>query len=321
MPISRNNRLYCTAEQYAAAKKNNNALEYVRRRGYALIQEGKYYRLRDHDSLVFAPDGTWWWNSRGLHGNDALEFLIRCEGRSFPEAVLILAGDHPEDRSGLAAEPVSSAPIPAPVVPFKLPPCSSDMRRMVAYLCKTRKLAYALVQEMLDQGLVYESVYRTTCGTEIHNACFVSYDARGIPVSAYQRGITADSTYKGEVPGSSKDWGWLLSGKHPTTLYIFEAVIDAASFATLRLRQGEDPLDDGDYLALGGLSLIPIQHYLDTHPHIEEITLLLDGDAWGKAAAQRCQEKLEKLGYRVSSRIPPYGKDWNDTLIAASQNQ
>lgn len=322
MPISKNNQLYYTAEQYAAAKRNNNALEYARRQGYDLVREGKFYRLRDHDSLVFTPAGKWFWNSRQLHGS-ALEFLIHCEGRSFPEAVLILAGEtarplDPGSRPGLPSKPGGDPP--APTVEFKLPPRSGDMRRMVGYLCRERKLDYRLVKEMITQGGVYESVFRTTSGKELHNACFVSYDNLGIPVSAYQRGITTGSTYKGEVPGSSKDWGWLLSGKRPTKLYIFEAAIDAASYVTLRLRQGKYPLDNGDYLALGGLSFVPIQNYIDRHPNIEEITLLLDGDAPGQTAAARFQAALEELGYQVKALLPPFGKDWNDTLRAVSQN-
>lgn len=315
MPVSKNNQLYYTAEEYAAAKRNNSALEYVRRQGYELVREGSYYHLKDHDSLIFTPEGKWFWNSRRLHGN-ALEFIVQYEGRSFPEAVLILAGAAVPESGQKHPEPPprpKEAPAAAPVK-FKLPPPAGDMRRMFGYLCGRRKLDYGLVKEMVAQGGVYESLYGKVPGKELHNACFVSYDDMGVPVSAYQRGITTDSTFKGDVPGSSKEWGWLLSGRHPTKLYIFEAAIDAASYVTLRLRQGEHPLDDGDYLALGGLIFVPIQHYLDAHPHVEEITLLLDGDVWGKAAAQRFQDKLQDLGYRVITRLPPYGKDWNDTL-------
>lgn len=332
MPVSKCNLLYYTAEQYKAARQNNNALEYVRRQGYELVREGSYYRAKDHDSLVFTPEGKWFWNSRRLHGS-ALEFIVQYEGRSFPEAVLILAGDTalssdyrscPEpsplgDRS--PAPPPTSQKASAAPVEFKLPPPAGDMRRLFGYLCGARKLDYGLVKEMVAQGGVYESLYGKIPGKELHNACFVSYDDMCVPVSAYQRGITTDSAFKGDVPGSRKDWGWLLSGKRPAKLYIFEAAIDAASYVTLRLRQGEYPLDDGDYLALGGLIFDPIRHYIDRHPHVEEITLLLDGDLPGKAASKRFRYNLQELGYRVITRFPPVGKDWNDTLLAVSKGK
>jgi len=91
MPISRSKRTYYTKEEYEAAKRNDNALFYAQRQGYDLVRTGRYFYMRQHDSLVFAPSGAWFWNSRGLSGR-ALEFIVLYEGRSFPEAVLILAG-------------------------------------------------------------------------------------------------------------------------------------------------------------------------------------------------------------------------------------
>lgn len=324
VPISKNNRVYYTAEQYAAARQNNNALEYVRRQGYDLVQEGKFYRLKDHDSLVFTADGRFFWNSRGVHGG-ALEFLVQYEGRSFPEAVLLLAGDAvpSSDRRNCPEPPPKSqeAP-PIPPVEFRLPPPAKDMRRMFGYLCGTRKLMHQVVVEMIAQGIVYESVYHTPSGKELHNACFVSFDSMGNPCNAYQRGMTSTGTpYKGDVPGGNKSFGWLLHGKEPTKLYVFEAAIDAASYVTLLLRQGEYPLDRGDYLALGGLNFTPILRYLDRHPHTDEITLLLDGDPPGQAAAKRFRAALEDLGYTVETILPPMGKDWNDTLKALCEEQ
>lgn len=316
MPISKKNRMYYTQGQYEAAKRNSNALEYAREHGYDLVRKGNYYSLREHDSMVFTPDGKWFWNSRQLQGS-ALEFMVYYEGRSFPEAVLLLAGTLDIPVPG--GQPTLSAPPPKqeerPV--FRLPPRSANMRRLFGYLCGTRKLDSRVVKEMVAQEIVYESIYRTKSGKELHNACFVSYDALGAPCSAYQRGMTSGTAYKGEVPGSSKDWGWLFIGRHPTKLYIFEAAIDAASYVTLLYRQGKDPLEDGDFLALGGLNYTPIENYLSRRPHIERVFLLLDGDNPGQTAAKRFQAALTELGYEATVLPPPTGKDWNDALRAS----
>lgn len=317
MPISKKNRLYYTAEQYEAARSNSNALEYARRQGYDLVRRGSYYCLREHDSMVFTPEGKWFWNSRQLHGG-ALEFMMYYEGRSFPEAVLLLAGTSEPGASPPNGQPSTPAPQPKPEtekVPFCLPPRAQNMRRLFGYLCGARKLDYGVVKEMTAQGIVYESIFRSSTGKELHNACFVSYDGLGNPCSAFQRGMTS-TVYKGEVPGSSKDWGWVLHGKHPTKLYVFEAAIDAASYVTWQIRQGNDPLLDGDFLALGGLNFTPIERYLERHPHVEHVLLLLDADQPGQAAAQRFQDVLLELGYRVTSLVPPSGKDWNDALCS-----
>ena len=312
MSISRNNRTYYTKEEYEAAKRNDNALLYAQRQGYDLVRTGRYFYMRQHDSLVFAPSGAWFWNSRGLSGR-ALEFIVFYEGRSFPEAVLILAGTV---QPGFTPRVIPRS-IPPPVkqpqpIPFVLPKPANNDRQLFAYLCGRRKLDEAIVREMLEQKVLYESV----SPNHIHNACFVSQDETGKPCSAFLRGMGKKS-FKGEVPGGSKNHGWLLHGKQPDTLLVFEAAIDAASYASLLLHQGIDPFQGRDYLALGGLCFDPIANYLAAHPHIRKIDLLLDGDSWGRAAAARFESDLQEKGFHVSTQFPPVGKDWNDTLISS----
>ena len=312
MSISRNNRTYYTKEEYEAAKRNDNALLYAQRQGYDLVRTGRYFYMRQHDSLVFAPSGCWFWNSRGLSGR-ALEFIVLYEGRSFPEAVLILAGTV---QPGFVPRVIPRS-IPPPVkqpqpIPFVLPKPANNGRQLFAYLCGRRKLEEVIVREMLEQKVLYESV----SPNHIHNACFVSQDETGKPCSAFLRGM-GEKPFKGEVPGGSKNHGWLLHGKQPDTLLVFEAAIDAASYASLLLHQGIAPFQGRDYLALGGLCFDPIANYLAAHPHIRKIYLLLDGDSWGRAAAARFESDLQEKGFHVSTQFPPVGKDWNDTLISS----
>lgn len=185
MPISRSKRTYYTKEEYEAAKRNDNALLYAQRQGYDLVRTGRYFYLRQHDSLVFAPSGAWFWNSRGLSGR-ALEFIVFFEGRSFPEAVLILAGTV---QPGFTPRVIPRS-IPPPVkqpqpIPFALPKPANNDRQLFAYLCGRRKLDEAIVREMLEQKVLYESV----SPNHIHNACFVSQDETGKPCSAFLRGM------------------------------------------------------------------------------------------------------------------------------------
>ena len=89
MPISKNGKPYYTKEQYEAARYNSNALEYARSQGYELVRQGAYYTMKEHDSMVFTPQGTWFWNSRGVHGT-AQEFQMYYENKTLTEAVLTL---------------------------------------------------------------------------------------------------------------------------------------------------------------------------------------------------------------------------------------
>ena len=321
MAISENNRPYYTKEQYERAKCNNNALDYVRSQGYELVQEGRYYHLKEHDSFVFAPNGTWFWNSRGLKGY-AIDFIVKYEGRSWTEAILILAGEaipfEPPRKPNIP--PVSRCePQEKPI--FQLPPHAHDERQLFAYLCGTRKINYHIVKVMVSQGIVYESVFRTTSGNEMHNACFVSLDCNGKPRSAFQRGLLSEgNAFKGEIPGGDKSYGWLFRGYSSREVYVFEAAIDAASYVSLQFLKNQDPLGHADYLALGGLTFLPIHRYLMEHSGICKVHLMLDADQWGIAATQRFLKKLKEMPYDVESQTPPYGKDWNDTLRYLNQH-
>lgn len=52
---------------------------------------GNHYQLRDHDSLkITAPDGKWFWFSRGFGGHTALDYLIKVRDIPFGEAVSTL---------------------------------------------------------------------------------------------------------------------------------------------------------------------------------------------------------------------------------------
>ena len=313
MPISRNNRLYFTPEQKERAGQNSSALEYALSQGYDLVREGSYYKMRDHDSMVFKPDGTWFWNSRHLHGR-APEFIVHYEGLSYVEAILKLAGDDGIARTGPPAIPKPTVPQYTPP-PFKPPPKAESCRQLFAYLCKTRKLDPDVVREMLSQGILYQADKLLDSGQTVHRACFVSYNDTGQPCSVFKRGLSADGPpYKREVPGGDKHFGWVLHGKNPTHLYIFEASIDAASYVSLGMRIKSDPLSNADYLALGGLMFSPVQNYLSSHPDIQCVHLMLDNDQAGREASEQFQKKLRDMGFTVRNHLPPRGKDWNEYL-------
>ena len=323
MPISKNNRLYFTQEQYEKAKANAHALNYARAAGYELKSQGHCYVLKDHDSMVFKEDGSWFWNSRRLHGS-AIDFIIHYEGKSFCEAILILAGENQENT---AACPSDSAPQSIsgenPHPSLKMPPRSSQNKQLFGYLCRTRKLSYEVVKQMVAQKILYQSDYRTKSGHTIPNACFVSYSPDGKASGVSQRGLSSTHTFKGDVPGSDKKYGWCFHGKAPSRVYVFEAAIDAASFVSIGLLHDTDLLQNADFLALEGLSIAPIHHYLSANPQIQHITLMLDNDAAGKDATKHFLSELADCwSGTADSMLPPSGKDWNEYLqrISAESN-
>lgn len=313
-------KAHYTQQQREAAMRNNHALHYAQEHGYNLVREGQCYRLKEHDSMVFTRDGYWHWNSRCVHGR-AVEFIAYYELNNAPDslvqAILILAGETPGRIPETQHIPQSQTP-PAQkrLGEFQCPKRSPDSRRLTAYLCQTRGISIRIVQEMLGQKVLYESVSETGNGNTVHNACFVSYGPDRQPCSAFLRGLNSfGKSFKMEVEGGDKRWGWLLRGKDAESVYVFEACIDAASYATLLLMEGEQPFYRRDFLALGGLSMEPLRNYLHKNRKVKQVYLLLDADAAGQEAVKRFQPVLEEKGYLVTVCQPSWGKDWNDTLV------
>lgn len=326
MPISRNGKPFYTPEQYEQAMYNSNALEYAQAQGYDLVQQGSFYKMKEHDSMVFTPQGRWFWNSRGVHGG-ALEFMIYYEGRTIVDAVLTLVNDpeytkaRPQERSAAqpAKQPAAEKPA-APTYTFKLPDKANNMSRMFYYLCAERGLDKSVMKEMIDQGRLYQSVYSRGDGKAFYNATFVYKDLKGNAIGAYQRGIrdvSGQIPYKRDVPGSDKSWGWLLQGTGKIhTLCVYEGAIDAASEASLLAMKGKPWQEGIDRLSLEGVSYQPLQNYLKVRTDVRNIVLMLDGDEAGRNATKTITESLKQdfPGIQIEDRLPLYGKDWNETL-------
>lgn len=321
MPVSKKGKAYYTKEQYEAARYNSNALEYARSQGYQLVRQNNYYTMEEHDSMVFTPQGTWFWNSRGVHGG-ALEFQIYYEGKSIVEAVLALTEDRQMENSRPQPTPQHiETPVSTPSQPqqstFRLPDKADNYRLLFSYLCGTRGLEKGVVQEMIRQGRLFQSVFYRENGKPVFNATFVYRDAQNNAIGAYQRGMMDQAglpAYKRDVAGSDKQFGWLLNGQDPTRVAVFEAAIDAASDASIAAMNNPHTWKDCDRLSLEGLSATPLKNYLATHPDITDVVLMLDGDEPGRKAAQAIAQKLTAQGYRVEDRTPPFGKDWNEVL-------
>lgn len=330
MPVSKVGKLYFTDEQYHIARYQCSALEYAKASGYPLVRAGHYYTLKDHDSFVFNKDGMWFWNSQNRKGG-AIEFVMLMEHRSLAEAVLKLSGECNFGQT-IAAPKTDTNTYRKKVntedkQPFELPKKSGNFKRLFAYLCKSRGLDKDIVQELVQQHRIYESVKtfaKDGKNSEIHNAVFVSYNENGKAVAAFQRGTASiGKPFKGDVPGSDKEnYGWFIPGHaNSTCLCIFEASIDAISHATLAKLDGKD-YKDAHRIAIGGnVNLNPVMRYLKAHPEIKSIHVCLDNDIGGKKGVQAFTAAFREAGYTkdngyhaVSENLPEHIKDFNELL-------
>ena len=161
-------------------------------------------------------------------------------------------------------------------------------------------------------------LYQTTRGS-YRNCVFVGKDEHGVARCAFQRGC--QGTFRGDVSGSQKQYGFLISAEDPEcdTVEIYEAPIDAMSGATIRQYKHDRPWRSVHYLALGGLNHQPIDYFLAHHPAVKTAVLCFDRDEPGRNFAKAVVKKLTEKNLVVVDMPPAVGKDYNEYLVAAKK--
>lgn len=267
------------------------------------------YCTRTHDSLKISH-GKWCWNSRGIGGRTALDYLIKVQGMDFVGAVEALCG--------YRAPPPQARPAPQPPKPFTLPEASRCGTAMVSYL-QGRGIHYDLIGACIRDGTLYES-------RRYHNCVFVGRDIEGRARFACLRG-TRDG-FRIDVKGSDKRYNFSLLAADPKCprLAVAESPIDALSLVTLvKLSGGE--WRDSHYLSLGGTAPRAMIQFLHDHPHVTQVSLCLDNDKAGMVGMERLEQAIREdpeLSQRVKliyHNPPPaeHGKDYNEFLCAHIQ--
>ena len=195
--------------------------------GELVRKTDREYCTRTHDSLIITPaNGFFHWFSRNVGGNNAIDYLTKVEGMDFVSAVRLLNEMTPVT---VSFQPAKAAPVkPHEPRPFTLPTPDRNAEAVAAYLMH-RGISPKVLRYCVGSGILYQ----TTRGN-YRNCVFVGKDEGGVPRSAFQRGC--QGTYRGDVTGSQKKYGFLMQAENPDcdTVELYEAPIDAMSGATLR---------------------------------------------------------------------------------------
>ena len=195
---------------------------------------------------------------------------------------------------------------------MSLPPRVKYATRMLAYL-QERGIDAAVIQRCLDAGILYEGRHN---GEAV--CVFVGRDTTGKARFGSMRGISSD--LKRDCVGSDKRYGFRLAPKDPAcdVLAVFEAPVDALSHAVLF------PQQDYHRLSLGGTTSVALLPFLEDHPRIRHVSLCLDADDAGRAAAGRIRSLLKDERFSqitVTIDPPAVGKDYNDMLLHTKRMQ
>lgn len=208
---------------------NNVDLEqFLLRQGEKLLPSGHEKRLASDHSVTIR--GNHWYDHAEEKGGGPVSFLQKFHGLSYPEAVKqLLNGEHVAveiARPYGAEEKERNA--------FMLPPASSSMRRLYAYLLKQRCIRREVLDAFVRNKLIYESAEPSADGSkEYHNAVFVGLDGHGVARHAHKRGLyTLGAGYKRNVAGCDPRFSFHHCGASDR-LYVFEAPVDLLSFLSL----------------------------------------------------------------------------------------
>ena len=277
-----------------------NLEEFLLRQGERIIPSGREKRLeRDHSVTI---RGSLWYDHAAEQGGGAISFVQNFYGVSYPEAVTRLLGGE----RGQVYPSFKNEKQPAE---FTLPPAAPNMRRVFAYLVKTRGISRDVLSEFTHSKLVYEDA-------RCHNAVFVGYDEHGIARHAHKRSTgSGPGSFRQTVEGSDFHYAFHWQGEDEH-LYVFEAPIDLLSYITLH----PDVWRLHSYTALFGTSSKPVLGMLDRSPQLRRVHLCLDSDKAGQTASRRIASLLERK--RIAAGIlVPSRKDWNEDLLAQREGK
>lgn len=265
--------------------------------GYTVVRKGRYHSLKEYDSVRIYNRRSWcrWSNNTG--GN-AIDWMMKMEGRSFTEAMEYLCQD--KIRDYIPKVWVQNENPDKEYKEMVLPPKSRDFKRLYAYLIRTRNLSKDTVDFFVRRNLLYESA-------DYHNVVFLGRDKEGNIKWAGMRGTNDSKVFKGDVPGNNKNYGFNIWNASSDTLYVFEGAIDMMSYIDLQHNYKDN------FISLAMLSEHPLDTFLAEHPNIKNICFGLDNDSHGIEAQERLKDKYAKAGYNVrDNRAPSQYKDWNE---------
>jgi hypothetical protein len=287
-------------EQIRAARQVDLG-EYLLSVGAPLVRAGRRWRHKEHDSLVFTGN-AYQWNSQGRHGN-AIDYLRLEMSMAFSEAMAELlsfaqADARPAHNAGSAEE--------KPLEFSKRFEAASDMRRVIAYLTKSRSIDYGIVKEMIDRKLLFQEA-------KTNNAVFLVRDGQGEAVGAEVRGTLDKIAFKGIAEGSLPGYGFnVLIGECPQYALFFESAIDLMSFMDCKRMIGKS-LSNCLLVSLAGLKIHTLERTLGRISGKPEVFLCVDNDEAGGNFIKSVLSRNQAARTHLPS---PQFKDWNEMLAA-----
>lgn len=307
------------SEKFKRIRESISIVDYARSIGLTPIKKGKYYSLKEHDSVMINVDKNIYWQNSvpgsysciGKQGS-VIDFAMCFNHMTCHEAVKefeqMISGCYETPKRRVQNNMRQSSE------ELILPERDVNMRKVFAYLMKTRCIAQSVVQDMVNRKMLYQD--------KNGNCVFVGYDIedKNKIVFATKRGTNTEKPFYGDAKGCNYD-KCLYIDNGSDILCVTESVIDAMSIMTMTVH------DDTkfDYLILAGIGKWKcIDTYLKTGK-FKKVIIAVDNDKAGIEIAETIWNfmELQYSSIDKSKVLPPLkqGKDWNKVLQTMSNKE
>jgi len=304
------------AEKIQYIKENVSIIEYAQYMGYTVKQVGRWYTLKEHDSVRINVQKNYYYrnstsddNSKGSIFNFVMHFRNYSEFNDAYDELIAYIGE-----GMLEGERVKPKKPKMPVKKEKkmlvLPTKANTRKHVYAYLTYTRKIDKDVINYFFDNKYLYED--------ERKNCVFLGYDMKDrehtTPIFANLRGTNTYKAFKGDAEGSQYDYCFYINNTDASILYVNESVIDTMSIMTMLPKEQRNNVS---YLALASTQKWQaIFNYLMANPEIEIVYLCMDNDNGGRDVLEviKTHAKDNNFSQEFIDYLPSC-KDWNEELI------
>lgn len=288
----------------------------------------------DHDSLTITPSkNMYFWNSQGVHGRGALNFVIDYEliddtddsdNVKFIKAMKKIMAV----KDQLSIEGHVETPKKDPFDPDSMNIDPGQNRAAFTYLHKARGISLDTLTKLYKAGLIMQTKPNQ------YNYVYAAFPWRNPLKPDEIRGcswqglesIPGKRSYKQIVKNSETGYAFYFDdfdsqkeGITPTHLRFFESEIDAISYYDLSIKAGK-PLKDTRFIAMDGLKKENFISYLqkavkalaNEKKQLSDVALGVDNDD----AGQKFYNEVHGIANKIKNAMPNkrMGKDWNDAL-------
>ena len=276
---------------------------------YELVKiSGDTYSTKKHDSVRIS-NGLWHRFSTNIGGKSAIDYLIKVEGYTLPQAVnkVLNKIDISPPNYIKHEKKIKEKQI---IIPKK----AATNEQIIDYLIN-RGIAESIINYCIINNLIYQE-------EKTNNVVFLGYDNDKNIRYAGLRSSNNERFMK-DSKGSSKEFSFRIVNNNCNTIHLFESSIDLLSYATLLKEKGYN-WQNISMIALSGVyqtkkeiskSKLPItiENYLKNNKNVSEIILHFDNDNAGRNATKAFLFLLGNT-YKVRDIPAPVGKDYNDYL-------